>query len=277
MDRRTVGSALVVLASLAAALAVALLVVALTEPEQSNAPSALPHGIDLPIPPVVAAGERAVSPTVLATADLAVAASAPGLALEKVELAGSWEESRAVIRDLTTHDVRAYAIGDLLPHGSLLVGLSADSADIMVADVELVRLSVGGKPRLVYDLRVEREALQRAPDHDRAYRAAIEDSIRVLGSASAETVQAHLDELLECGDPAVEILIHHVDDRSPIAPGPYQLPAGSDFISEPNVVGDAVIAVLESITGQTFGDPTGASDEERAEIARAWQRWWGLP
>jgi hypothetical protein len=277
VERRTLGSVLVVLASLLAAAALAVPVVLLTQPLDRE--EQLPYGVELPIPPVIAARDRAVSPTVRATADSAVLGAAPGIALESVVVGTKWEESRAEIRDLTTGDLRAYAIGDLLPHGSLLVGVSTAGADVLVADIEMVRLSIGGAPQLVQDFRASYEAIQRTSDQDaseRAYRAAIEDSVRTLGSAGAEMVQAHLDELIECGDPAVEVLIRHVADPASIAPGPYQLPAGSGVTTEPKVVGDAIIGVLESITGQTFGDPTNASVEEREQIARAWERWWGL-
>jgi hypothetical protein len=275
VDRR-IGSALVVLLSLLVSAAAAVLVVLLTRPIDPSE-DGLPYGIELPIPPVMAERDRGVSRNVRATADMAVEGTAPGIALEKVLLAKTWEESRAVIRDLTTGDARAYAIGDLLPHGSLLVGLSTASADVMVADVELVRLSIGSPPEMMADFRAAYEAMQPARDYDGAYRAAIEDSVRTMASASSETVQAHIDELIECGDPAVEVLIHYVGDPSSIAPGPYELPAGSGVSSEPRVVGDAVISVLESITGQTFGDPTSAGEAERREIARSWERWWGLP
>jgi hypothetical protein len=279
VERRAIGSALVVLASVSVAGAAAALVAVMTQPSPVETAQELPHGIELAIPPVIAASDRAVSPTVLATAHVAVAGTAPGIALETVMLSRRWEESRAEIRDLTTGDLRAYAIGDLLPHGSLLVGLSTRTADVLVGDVELVRLEIGVAPRLVEDFRASYEAMQRARQDsaETAYRAAVEGSVRTLASASAETVQAHIDELIDCGDPAVEILIHHVGDASSIAPGPYQLPTGSGVTVEPNAVGDAVIAVLEIITGQTFGDPARATGEERAEIARAWERWWGLP
>ncbi len=276
MDRQTVGSAGVVLASLLFAGSAAALVSVLTEPDASPVES-LPVGIEMPQPPVVAARDRAVPVNVRATADVAVSGRAPGLALERVRLETGWEQSRAEIRDLTTGDLRAYAIGDLLPNGSLLVGLSTGTADIMVADVELVRLAVGDSPRTIQDLRsaFETDRLRRAPDVEVPYRRAIEDSVRTLGTAGAETVQAHLDELIACGDPAVELLIAHVGDPEPIAPGPYRI---GDNVVDPKIVGDAIIAILESITGQTFGDPTraSASDPERDEISRAWQRWWGV-
>ena len=88
----------------------------------------------------------AIVPTeILGTAERRAAAYAPGLRLLSTERAAAWEQHRAKIRDEATGDVRSYGIGDLLPHGSLLVGLSTGSAEVMVADRTLVRRYTHGR------------------------------------------------------------------------------------------------------------------------------------
>lgn len=263
--------------SLLVAAAAAALVVMLTQPvtRAPKRPVALPYGVKMKQPPVAASIERAVPNGILETASSRVAAFAPGLKLRATRLDPNWQASRAEIEDLTTGDVRAYAIGDLLPHGSLLVGITERSADVMVADSELVRLQVNGKVRPLQDLRTAFEAqpLERAPDLSEDYRDAVEEAVYVLRTGEADVVQEYVDELVACGDPAVEILIDYVDDPVPVAPGLYEVPAGDGAVVEPKIAGDLVIAVLERITGQTFGDPTRG---DRREIADAWRRWWGV-
>lgn len=268
---------LLVLGSLLVATAAAGLVVVATQPAERTirAPASLPYAVKMKQPPVEASVERAVPDGILETAGARVAAFAPGLRLREVRLEHDWQGSRAMIEDLTNGDVRSYAIGDLLPHGSLLVGISTRTADVMVADSELVRLRIDGKVKPLQDLRAAYEArpLERAPDLAQDYREAVEEAIYVLRTGESEVVQAYVDELVACGDPAVEILIDYVDDPVPVAPGPYEVPTGGGTVIEPRLTGDLVIAILERTTGQTFGDPTR---HDRREVADAWRRWWGV-
>lgn len=249
-------------------------------PERKRPKAALPYlepADDAVV--VVASGERRIASSALDTADLRVAGFAPGLELAGVRMAPRWEDRRAEIRDRTSAEARSYAIGDLLPHGALLVGISTGAADVMVSDAELVRLSIGAPPMPLEDLRTAFEArpLERAPDLLPEYRAAVGDAILSFHTESATTVQAYVDLLVAGGDPAVELLIGHVGDPIPMAEVDFEIPTGSGVVVRPRVTGDLVIAILERITGQTFGDPTRAlRPSDRDEIASAWQRWWGI-
>lgn len=252
---------------------------------------------------VPAAEERVVPADVLATADAHLPASAPGLALVAARLEGPWEERRAEIRDEQSGDVRAYAIGDLLPHGALLVGIDDAGAEVMIGDRALVRLVAGGAVEPVNDFPLARGArgvLGPAPAGRSAgpkkeeptgavirvvseetmerHHQDVRGSLEQLGSADPAEVQAAIDALVGAGDPAVELLIPHAGSLAPVAREAFAFPSASGPQRTPRVRGDVVIAILERITGQTFGDPTASelAPEQRDEIGRAWQRWWGL-
>lgn len=271
-----------VLASLLVAVACAALVVWMTRPpatDSATAPLSLPHPVDPPDPVVRADPDRAVPPSIRASANRQTAGYAPGLRLVEPRPSPTWERGRAVIRDETDGDVRAYAIGDLLPHGALLVGIGEDHAEVFVSDMELVRLTeTGVVPTVDFRTAYEARALDRGPDLSPDYRDAVEEAIRALRTAQSNDAQLLLDELVACGDPAVEILVPFADDPVPVSPYLFEVPSGSGVFVEPKVSGDLVIAVLEQITGQTFGDPTreGLSARERGQIAVAWRRWWGV-
>lgn len=227
----------------------------------------------------VLAGERAVPLDVLRTASVTAAPWAPGLRLVRTATsAEEWEARRAHVEDRTTGDVREYAIGDLLPHGSLLVGIADGAVEIMVADTHLVVLFTDGRVEPVQDLSeaFEPEALKPAHEVDPDY----EDQVRValidLRSGDPSIVQAAIDRLIAAGDPAVEMMIEQVDSIVPVRAAEYAFPSASGVEMRPHVVGEIVMMVLERITGQTFGDLTKEDlpDEQRLAIARAWLRWW---
>ena len=232
-------------------------------------------GFERPYAQIVdAAPERAVPDDVLASADSRAAPWAPGLALVAVTASTTWEHRRAEIRDLTDEDVRAYAIGDLLPHGSVLVGIDAGAAEVWVGDREIIRLSVGGGLVRVEDFATATAVFVAAKDLSEPYKDAVADAVDRLRFAESDMLQALVDELIACGDPAVELLIDHVDDLEPVPVGRLGFPSGGKMRS-PRVVGDVVVGVLEVITGQTFGDPMSSDADARARIASAWRRWWG--
>lgn len=227
---------------------------------------------------VVAPAERGVPVDVLKTATVSAAPWAPGLRLVKTTLGTEWEAARAELEDKTSGDVRAYAIGDLLPHGSLLVGITEKSADIMVADTHLVRLWVDGKLERLHDLTQPiAKPLKVARDLDPDY----EDQIRValvdLRSDDPSVVQAAIDALIDAGDPALELLVPQVDSLAPVRAAEYSFPAGGALQARPRTAGVMVMLILEKITGQTFGDLTKETltDTEARQIASAWKRWWG--
>jgi hypothetical protein len=280
--------AIVVGALVAAVLAAAVIVFAL-RPDEELAPdrlatvpktstAAVPQLEPLPEVEVVAAEvhQRPVPLDVLETATITAAAYAPGLRLQRTVLEDEWEGRRAEIEDRVTGDVRAYAIGDLLPYGSLLVGISTAAVDVMVGDAHLVRLHADGRIEEVHDLsRVyEGKALPLVRDEP-----ADADEVRLalidIRSSDPAEVQAAIDRLIAAGHPAIELLIGHVEDILPVESAEYAFPSGSAIEMRPRVSGEIVMMVLEQITGQTFGDLTKEElgDEERRTIARAWRRF----
>lgn len=221
--------------------------------------------------------ERAIPPGVAAQGDVRAAPWAPGIRLEKTDLNGRWEQHRALIEDQTTKDVRAYAIGDLLPHGSLLVGISTGTVDVLVADREIVRLRDDGTLSSLEDFTAATAVRgpRIAKGLDPEYREAVEEAVEALTADDPELVQRAIDVLVDQGEPAIELLIPHVDDLYPVAAREYFVPSGAERTITPEVQGDLVIVILESITAQNFGDPEVASPGERRAIGDRWRRWWG--
>ena len=229
-------------------------------------------------PPVQARLSRGVPPSVLASADLTPVPWAPGLRLHKASLQGPWPQYRALVEDLTTKDLRSYAIGDLLPHGSLLVGISTGAAQVLVADVELIELRTNGKLRSLHDFRAAYEArpLPRAPELAKAYVEGAQDTLQALLDDDPAVVQQAIDELIAAGEPAVELMLPFVDSDAPVVPYGYVF--GEGPAQTPSYQGDIVVGVLQVITQQSFGDVFGPSGDRagREQVARAWRRWWGL-
>lgn len=227
---------------------------------------------------VASSPERGVPLNILKTASVAAAPFNPGIRLKRALLeSDEWEGRRASIEDRATRDVRVYAIGDLLPYGSLLVGISTASIDVMVGDAYLVRLYENGKIKSLHDLSsvYEPSALPivknpEPPDAD-VVRLALID----LRSDDPTIVQTAIDTLISAGDPSIELLIPHVADVIPVRSAEYAFPTGSAIEMRPRVSGELVMMILGRITGQTFGDlaKEDLTDEERRTIARAWQRF----
>jgi hypothetical protein len=216
---------------------------------------------------------------VLRTATLTASPLAPGLRLLETTMDSDWQLRRARIEDRTSHAVRAYSIGDLLPKGALLVGISTKSADIMVGDKHLVRLHDDGHVEALNDLsELELDVPTEVkvpidPDYADKLRLALIDA---RGDDPA-VVQQAIDRMIAAGDPGIDLLIPHVDSTAPVHEAEYAFPSGSELKKRPRVMGEMVMLILERITGQRFGDATkeGLTDEERRGIAAAWKRWWG--
>ncbi len=226
--------------------------------------------------PAVAAQGRNVPQEVKASAEMRTKALAPGLVLKKVEYASKWRAHRALIYDQKGKDTRKYAIGDLLPHGNLLVGIKEQSIDILVGDAELVRLSIDAVPRSLTDFSEGRGSLPK-----RKAAKLSQEFIQVAHQAVADTlqsdpqsVQAAIDALIEAGDPAVEILVQYMDSRKEVWPHSYAFPTGSDGLRRPQNQGALILCILEAVTGKSFGDPTVA--EDLPEVLALWEEWWGL-
>jgi hypothetical protein len=222
---------------------------------------------------------RPVPIDVLKTATVVAEPFAPGLRLARSHMSPVWEDRRAEIEDRTKGDVRGYAIGDLLPHGSLLVGISTTTADIMVGDTHLVRLYDDGRIEPMEDLS-KAEIGGITPVSGRASDPDEEDKIRLAlidaRSDDPTTVQTAIDQLIAGGDPVIDLLMPYVDSMIPVRSAEYAFPSGSELQARPKVLGEIVMLVLERITGQKFGDATreDLADEERAQMARSWRRWW---
>lgn len=242
-------------------------------------PITLPTLEPAPIPPVEA-GPRGVSRDVEATADVKAAPWAPGLRLHTTALPGDWHRRRAVIEDLSSEDRRSYAIGDLLPHGSLLVGISTGAAQVFVADREIVELRADGTLRSVDDFRGARPAprLARVPDLSDAYVTDAQRALEALASEDPAEVQAAIDALIAAGEPILDIVVPATGRADPVLGQAFAFPSGYGPERRPAVHGDLVVGVLEAITGHSFGDVFAPqlSAQRRAEVARAWRRWWGL-
>lgn len=220
---------------------------------------------------------RAVPTDILKTAHETAAPWAPGLALERVEMDGVWSKRRAFVQDTSTQDVRAYAIGDLLPHGSLLVGISTTSIDLMVADAELVRLDLQGEIVSVFDFRDADagQALKVArPPHDE-FRDAVLAAIEGLADSDPAYAQEAIDALLEAGEPVVEVLLEYIGDESPVADADFVFGGQPARVGRPLHRGAAIMAILETTTGQRFGDPLQSNAEALRLQARQWERWAG--
>ncbi|MBK8010764.1 MAG: hypothetical protein IPK13_05400 [Deltaproteobacteria bacterium] len=245
----------------------------------SSAP--LPRRGLLDQPPVRSSSVTRIPPGLLRSAERLAAPWSPGLRLRAVHRRDEWAAHRAEIEDRATKDVRAYAIGDLLPHGSMLVAIDERSVDIFVADRELVRLNVDGSFRSVDDFstrggRTRGPApMTRAEGMDDAYRRAVTQAIESLASEDEALVQRIIDRLIDGGDPVVELLVPYADREDEVASGPFAFPSGGRTRT-PRALGDIVVGILERITGQSFGDPMTetTTPDDRARIARAWAQWW---
>lgn len=233
-----------------------------------------------PSMPPVQAGPRGIPKSVAESAHVVAAPWAPGLRLHATDLAGPWEQHRAVIEDLTTEDRRSYAIGDLLPHGSLLVGISTGAAQVLVGDRELVELRETGKIRSLNDFRAAYEArpLKRAPALADAFVEEAERALAYTLSDDPTHVQAAIDALIAAGEPVVELVLPAVGSEQPVLERPFLFPSPNGPAWTPKVQGDVAVGILEAITGQSYGDvfDPGVGPERRREVARAWRRWWGL-
>ncbi|MBK6687749.1 MAG: hypothetical protein IPG45_24960 [Deltaproteobacteria bacterium] len=243
-------------------------------------PAPIPPGVLEPseIDRAVPTGVATVPAEILDTAERRAAPYAPGLRLLSTERGAAWEQHRANIRDEATGDVRSYSIGDLLPHGSLLVGLSTGSAEVMVADRNLVRLYSDGRLLTVEDFRTADEAkpLLVIADRDQAYRAGALDALTLARSDDPDEAQRAIDQLIDAGEPVIEVLITRVDSLLPTPGHSLCFPSETGRCYAATIEGDLVVGLLERLTGQSFGDVTAGTPQSHREIHRAWLRWWGL-
>ncbi len=221
--------------------------------------------------------ERATPPEVMATSDKVRPSWTLDLKLHETRLGPSWREHRAVISVRGEGPARAYAIGDLLPYGAVLVGVSPGAVQLMVADFELVYLDLKGRRVSLNDFR---NAFRRPPPalvpEDKPFEEALADVLGFLRSTDPGEVQEAIDVLIAAGPPAVSTMMPFAESETPVVTATYAF-AGSD-VRRPEVYGDLIVGILEAITGQSFGDPMDreASEAERRWRREQWPRWWGV-
>ena len=198
--------------------------------------------------------------------------SKPKLRLRKIEQGKGWRQHRAMIENLLTHDRRAYAIGDLLPSKAILVGIEVDHIRVMTGRSKLLSFRINEAPELAEDLALGRQVKRiRRFRPSKALIVAIHQAVEDLGVRDRKRVRTAIQALLREGESIAPTLAAHADDAHRVAIAEVQIgprPVRSE------TRGDRVIAILESMTGQSFGDPTRPG--ARAEVARAWQDWAGL-
>lgn len=223
-------------------------------------------------------GARPISPAALRTAHEVTSPLAPGLALVSIQTSTSWQGRRARIRDTRDGRVERYAIGDLLPHGALLVGISARSVDVMIADSEILRL------------RVERplERLERFLYADgpvggifrlrprRGFERRIARAVAALSDPNPKVVQAALTALSEAGEQALPALSPIVTSTQAVASAEYELVGlESQLKLRPRALGDLACGLLSVVSGAGLGDPSapGLPAPARARLREDWRRW----
>lgn len=194
------------------------------------------------------------------------------LRLAETQIAEDWQGHRALLEDLDSGELRAYAVGDLLPRGAILVGVERKGVRVMAADALVLSLGFDASPTLVQDLRRDPPGVMPTLTSTLSAeaRADLEQAIVDLGSVDEAVVAGAVDVLLLVGSTVAELLAASVDREDPVGL-PVADIGGRPVLSE--TVGDRVVAVLEEITGQSFGDPVS---DDRARIIRDWKYWAGL-
>ncbi|MEO1334160.1 MAG: hypothetical protein AAFV29_00895, partial [Myxococcota bacterium] len=198
-----------------------------------------------------------------------------GMSLLETMRGRVWQDHRAIIEVVGGSGPRSYAIGDLLPYGAMVVGISTGAVQLMVADNELVGLSQDGGRWSLEDFQAADEvsSLRLVPD-DPVFREAVHEVQAFLRSEDPREVQGAIDALIAAGPAAVGPLIPYAESLVPVVTATY---AFAGTVRRPGVYSDLVIGIIMAITGHSFGDPMGPglSESERAWIREQWSRWWG--
>lgn len=200
--------------------------------------------------------------------------ASPGIRLRRVLRADhDWRAHRALIEEEGTQDVRAYAVGDLLPRGAILVGIEREAVRVFTAEAMVLRLDLRGGEAVIEDLRGTPRRRVRARPRPRPTEdvgPAVAAAVRDLGAPDPDRVRGAIEALLGPGEILVPSLVLHVADPAPVA-----LPA-AEIRGRPvraQTRGDRVVGILEAITGQSFGDPTEPG--ARPGVVAAWRRFAG--
>jgi hypothetical protein len=223
---------------------------------------------------VAAAGRRHVPAEVRATSEERTAQPPLRLLETRSSTSPGWRARRALVEDAETGDVRAFAVGDLLPHGAALVGIEPRAMSLVVGDAVVLRVDVEGRWRVREDLRRARRPRSRRPRRrvrhglSASARAEAREAAGALVGARGEALASAIEALLGAGEAVVPILLTSLDDTRPVLQAEVEI----DGVPTRAVLGvDRAIALLEAITGHSFGDPL----EARADVVEAWKRWGG--
>lgn len=236
----------------------------------------IPDASQVAIPAVPAElGRPAVPPEIQEEAS-----SSTPHALLQLQLRGTpkarseWGNRRAVIEDQLTGDKRAYAIGDLLPRGAILVGIQPRRARIITRKSIVLELSPGQKPKIINTLSLAKNSTKnqiRQSTISYALRATVFTAVDELAHYNRPTVVQAILKLIEEGEVIAPTLAVRSHDLTPVQIKVVRI--GKKKIRS-STIGERVIAILEHITKQSFGDPTQPGTH--AAVAAAWQDWAGL-
>ncbi|MGF1511199.1 MAG: hypothetical protein ACFB9M_17030 [Myxococcota bacterium] len=193
-----------------------------------------------------------------------------------------WEASRALI-SVIHRAPRAFAIGDVLPDGSILTAIRPSHIEVYTPEDRIERWPVRDGSRglaartLVEAFESSSPLAQTGPAGplpDDLVRIVFE-TLALLRSGDVEASQMAFDALMDAGEPIVPVLLRRVDSLERLPGVPITLPDGRQWT--PVWEGLVVQVVLQSITGHRFGDPLAERiDERRAlEAARKWELFLG--
>lgn len=195
------------------------------------------------------------------------------LRVVEIRRGGAWREHRALLEDVDTGDVRAYAAGDLLPHGGVLVAIEPAAVRVMAGDAVVMELGLNearAEAELVDDLRVKRRRRIRGGGGlSKAREAEVDAAVAALRAADAEQLAGAVQTLSRCGPLCAPKLVPLVGSSRPVPDGAVSLPGQ---VPKVTTVGSLAVALLEAATGVSFGDYA----DEPAEVTRAWRSWGGL-
>lgn len=181
---------------------------------------------------------------------------------------GSWEGHRAFFE--SEGQIRAYAVGDLLSDGAILLAIEDSAVRVMAAE-RVFRLDGFGPPSVVEAFEMHRAARPRVrPGPSKRRRAEVARAVDGLVSAHPDDVRRAIQTLTGWGEGVVATLALSAHDPRPVQVRVVRI-AGHSRHAE--TCGDRVIAVLEAITGQSFGDPL----LDRSRAIEGWRSWAGLP
>lgn len=197
---------------------------------------------------------------------------------ELVRIVGSegWDRRRAWIR--VGGEVRAFAVGDLLPGGDLVVAIEPGAVKLSRGEV-VVALTADAPLRVVEDFPMADPAFtgRRRGPIDPELEAAALETLELVRLGEPRTARIAVDALVAAGELVVPFLVRRTGSLEPLSGVVVELPDGRRIA--PRFEGAVAQAVLEVITGQRFGDvlSSEATAEEVLAAADDWASWLGAP